>query len=201
ICLAYFMTKAISIIVYTTLILIVSAYPLMLFMTGSSSSQYLIHAYGQAQEDTTNGNNNPIIDGIECLGAEQLAFHIHTKFNITINNGSYPIPAGIGIIPAKCIYWLHTHDNSGIIHIESPLTRNFTLGQFFDIWKRKFSNTQIFDNIVNGTNTMSVYVNGNKINGNTDYRNTNLNEHDQIAIVFGRPPPKIPSTYEFQKGL
>src|SRR5919199_1771201 len=141
------------------------------------------------------------IDGIQCNAAEQLVFHNHAHLDIYINGQPYTVPSQIGIIPGKCIYWLHTHDDSGIIHIESPLTRNFTLGQFFDIWKRKFSNTQIFDNISNGTNTMSVYVNGNKINGNTDYRNINLNEHDQITIVFGRPQPKIPSTYEFQKGL
>lgn len=141
------------------------------------------------------------IDGIQCNTAEQLVFHNHAHLDIFINGQPYTIPSQVGIVPAKCIYWLHTHDDGGIIHIESPVTRNFTLGQFFDIWKKSFSNVQIFDNIANGTNTMSVYVNGNKINGNTDYRNINLNEHDQITIIFGRPPPKIPSTYEFPKGL
>src|ERR687886_84337 len=141
------------------------------------------------------------IDGIQCNAAEQLVFHNHAHIDIFINGQPYTIPSQVGIVPGKCIYWLHTHDDSGIIHIESPVTRNFTVGQFFDIWKKKFSNMQIFDNIANGTNSMSVYVNGNKINGNTAYRNINLNEHDQITIVFGRPPPKIPSTYEFQKGL
>src|ERR671932_1490790 len=141
------------------------------------------------------------VDGIQCNAVEQLLFHNHVHLDIFIGGQPYTVPSQIGIIPGKCIYWLHTHDDSGIIHIESPVTRNFTVGQFFDIWKKKFSNMQIFDNIANGTNSMSVYVNGNKINGNTDYRNTNLNEHDQIAIVFGRPPPNLPSTYEFQKGL
>ena len=141
------------------------------------------------------------IDGIQCNAAEQLVFHNHAHLDIYINGQPYTIPSQIGIVPGKCIYWLHTHDDSGIVHIESPVTRNFTLGQFFDIWKKKFSNVQIFDNIANATNAMSVYVNGNKINGDTNYRNVNLNEHDQIAIVFGRPPSKIPSTYNFQKGL
>ena len=141
------------------------------------------------------------IDGIQCNAAEQLVFHNHAHLDIFINGQPYTIPSQVGIVPGKCIYWLHTHDDSGIIHIESPVTRNFTLGQFFDIWKKNFSNVQVFDNMANGTNTISVYVNGNKINGNTAYRNINLNEHDQITIVFGRPPPKIPSTYEFQKGL
>src|ERR671938_57052 len=136
------------------------------------------------------------IDGIQCNAAEQLVFHNHAHLDIFINGQPYTVPSQVGIVPGKCIYWLHTHDDSGIVHIESLVTRNFTLGQFFDIWKKKFSNVQIFDNIANATNAMAVYVNGNKINGEADYRNINIQEHDQIAIVFGRPPSKIPSTYE-----
>ncbi|HYY50698.1 MAG TPA: hypothetical protein VE643_07485 [Nitrososphaeraceae archaeon] len=141
------------------------------------------------------------IDGIQCNAVEQLLFHNHVHLDIFIGGQPYTVPSQIGIIPGKCIYWLHTHDDSGVIHIESPVTRNFTLGQFFDIWKKRFSNVQIFDNSANATNVMAVYVNGNKINGEADYRNINMQEHDQIAIVFGRPPSKIPSTYEFPKGL
>src|SRR5919199_4759716 len=141
------------------------------------------------------------IDGIQCNAVEQLVFHNHAHLDIFIDGQPYTVPSQVGIVPGKCIYWLHTHDDSGIVHIESPVTRNFTLGQFFDIWKKKFSNVQIFDNIANATNAMYVYVNGNKINGDTNYRNVNLNEHDQIAIVFGRPPTKIPSRYDFQQGL
>jgi hypothetical protein len=141
------------------------------------------------------------VDGIQCNAVEQLLFHNHAHLDIFIGGQPYTVPSQIGIIPGKCIYWLHTHDDSGVIHIESPVTRNFTLGQFFDIWKKRFSNVQIFDNIANATNVMAVYVNGNKINGEADYRNINLQEHDQIAIVFGKPPSKIPSSYGFPKGL
>ena len=141
------------------------------------------------------------VDGIQCNAIEQLLFHNHAHLDIFIGGQPYTVPSQIGIIPGKCIYWLHTHDDSGVIHIESPVTRNFTLGQFFDIWKKRFSNVQIFDNIANATNVMAVYVNGNKVNGEADYRNINLQEHDQIAIVFGKPPSKIPSTYGFPKGL
>ena len=141
------------------------------------------------------------VDGIQCNAVEQLLFHNHAHLDIFIGGQPYTVPSQIGIIPGKCIYWLHTHDDSGVIHIESPVTRNFTLGQFFDIWKKRFSNVQIFDNIANATNVMAVYVNGNKVNGEADYRNINLQEHDQIAIVFGKPPSKIPSTYGFPKGL
>ncbi len=44
-----------------------------------------------------------------------------------INGQRYTVPSQIGIIPERCIYWLHTHDDSGIIHIESPVVKNYTL--------------------------------------------------------------------------
>jgi hypothetical protein len=141
------------------------------------------------------------LDGIQCNAAEQLVFHNHAHIDIFINGQPYRIPSQIGIVPGKCIYWLHTHDDSGVIHIESPVTRNFTLGQFFDIWNKKFSNMGIFDNTVNAKNAMLVYVNGSKMNPDGSYRSINLNEHDEIAIVYGKPPTNIPSKYDFQQGL
>src|SRR5918911_1761365 len=75
------------------------------------------------------------VDGIQCNSSEQLLFHIHAHLDVFVNGQLMYIPPQIGIIPDKCIYWLHTHDNSGIIHIESPIKRDFTLGQFFDLWK------------------------------------------------------------------
>jgi hypothetical protein len=58
------------------------------------------------------------------------------------------------IIPEKCIYWLHTHDETGIIHIESPIKKDFILGQFFDLWKKKLENPIIFDKLFNGKGNM-----------------------------------------------
>jgi hypothetical protein len=65
-----------------------------------------------------------IIDGISCDTMEHLNFHIHAHLDIFINAQFYTIPSEIGIIPDKCIYWMHTHDDSGIIHIESPEIRS-----------------------------------------------------------------------------
>ena len=56
----------------------------------------------------------------------------------------------------------HTHDSTGIIHIESPLKRDFTLGQFFDVWKSKLNNSSSFNEILGGKVVPIVYVNGKK---------------------------------------
>ena len=146
--------------------------------------------------------SSPQIDNIRCNSMEQVAFHIHTHLDIFINGQTYAIPPQIGIIPGKCFYWLHTHDDSGIIHIESPVIRNFTLGQFFDIWNKKFTNTQILNNMVNSKNTLNVYVNGSKANPIVNYRDIKLSGHDEIAIVYGMQPANpIPSKYHFAEGL
>lgn len=140
------------------------------------------------------------IDNIPCNTMEQSIFHIHAHLDIFINGQPYVIPPQIGIIPGKCLYWLHTHDNSGIIHIESAERRNFTLGEFFDIWNKKFNNTQLFDNVANETSnntSLTVFVNGSKVNGDANHRDIRLNDQEEIAIVYGRNPPKIPDKYNF----
>ena len=102
-----------------------------------------------------------------------------------IDNQLYPIPANVGIIPEKCIYWLHTHDNSGLIHIESPIKRNFTLGDFLQIWKL-FDNSDIVhdiaDNKINGN--ISVHVNHNQSNTSVvnHYSNLVLKDQDKILL-------------------
>jgi hypothetical protein len=129
--------------------------------------------------------------------------HIHSHLDIFINGEAYLIPSNIGIIPNQCIYWLHTHDDTGVIHIESPEERIFTLGEFFDIWGEEFSNSGIFDSIVEESigNSLEVFVNGKQVTAETDFRQIPINEHDEIAIIYGKPPYSIPSNYEFPEGL
>jgi hypothetical protein len=139
------------------------------------------------------------IDGVQCNNMEQLVFHIHAHLDIFINGQPHTIPSQIGIT-GRCFYWLHTHDGSGIIHIESPAARDYTVGQFFDIWNKTSRNNQIFGDIANGKNTPTVYVNGNKVSAGVNYKNIKLNAHDEIAIVYGKHPNNIPSKYTFPEG-
>jgi hypothetical protein len=179
------MIKLTRIIAYWMLLAIIIAYPLTLLKYGSST-QNIIYASGQLSNTTY--DNNPIIDGVQCVAPEQFAFHIHTRLNISINNDSYPIPAGIGIIPDKCIYWLHTHDDSGIIHVESPIKKAFTLGQFLHIWNEFNSSDTLAQDIANNNlnGTSMVYINGILMNNNSDYRDIELKDKEQISLVVSR---------------
>ena len=141
------------------------------------------------------------IDGIQCNAAEQLLFHIHAHLDIIIGGQYYLVNPQIGIIPDKCIHWLHTHDESGIVHIESSVNREFTLGQFFDIWNRTLNNNQIFNYVASDKNPLNVYINGTKVPNGVHYRDIKLHAHDEIAIVYGTAPSALPSTYDFPQGL
>jgi len=140
------------------------------------------------------------VDGIGCNSMEQFAMHIHAHLDIIINGVYFLVQSQIGI-PSICFYWLHTHDESGIIHIEAPMHRDFTLGQFFDIWGKKLSNDRIFNYVANANNPLNVYINGTKVSGGTNYRDIKLHAHDEIAIVYGTPPSPVPSTYKFPQGI
>ena len=91
------------------------------------------------------------------------------------------------------------------IHIESPIKRDFTVGQFFDLWKGKLNNLQVFDNIFNGKDLPqpNVYINGSKVPSTINYRDVKLSPHQEIAIVYGSPlqGKNIPSKYDFPQGL
>ena len=98
-----------------------------------------------------------IVDGISCAPIEQLAYHIHAHLSVFDNGSLWSLPGGVGIpgsvveqtnegpvaFGGDCYYWLHTHAPDGVIHVESPTARIYTLGDFFDIWHQPLSATQV----------------------------------------------------------
>jgi hypothetical protein len=111
------------------------------------------------------------------------------------NGALRPLPGGIGIpgskveqtqygpaaLGGKCYYWLHTHAPDGVIHIESPTKRIYTLGEFFDEWHQSLSSTQAGD--VKGK--ITAFVNG-KV-WQKDIRDIPLVPHATIQLNVGQP--------------
>jgi len=106
-----------------------------------------------------------------CLGNESLVYHVHPYLRVVINGQNVTIPAAIGIHNPffangvagggqnSCFEPLHTHDTSGVIHIESESGRNYTLGDFFTVWRDTYPSITI-----NGV-SMSVTFNSSDILG------------------------------------
>ena len=68
--------------------------------------------------------------GLHALPREALRLHIHQRMAILVNGKFVYLPAGIGIdANGKFISELHTHDSSGIIHVESPVNRDVHPGR------------------------------------------------------------------------
>ena len=114
--------------------------------------------FGQDDQSSNNDTFRTIptnISGITCDKVEHLVYHNHTKLVIKIQNETQNIPAGIGIIPNDCIFWLHTHDDSGIIHVESPIKTAFSLDQFLKVWDI-FDNSSFFENFSKNNMTANV---------------------------------------------
>jgi hypothetical protein len=135
------------------------------------------------------------VDGISCQASEQTLFHIHAHLAVFVNGTQRRIPAAIGIPGAQaqntaqgpfiaagtCFYWLHTHAADGIIHIESPVQRTYTLGNFFDEWGQPLGPDQVGP----ATGHVTAIYNGKAYRGNP--RGIPLTAHAQILLEVGTP--------------
>jgi hypothetical protein len=139
--------------------------------------------------------------GIGSVGAEGqgVVTHIHQHLDVFVNGKKKPVPALIGIFNTAggFITDIHTHDTTGVIHVESPSkSQKFSLGEFFAVWGVRFTPKCIGGYCKPSTN-WSVYVNGKPV---ADPQNLVLQSHQEIAVVIGKPPPNIPATYTFLRG-
>lgn len=120
--------------------------------------------------------------GIDVMATEAFDYHIHSYLTVYWNGAQVPVPGNIGISNAGIwISPLHTHDQSGKVHVEAPARMHLTLQQFFTTW-----------NVSLGT--AMVYENGKPV---ADGKNLVFQDAQTVAVVFGQPPGLIPDTYPF----
>lgn len=130
------------------------------------------------------------IDGIHCDTMEGAVEHIHSHIALVDRGRPVNVPANIGIPDgAGCLYWVHTHTADGFIHIESPVKRPFTLGQFFDIWGMDLSRSKAASVQAPRGRKLSVWVNGQAYTG--DPNAIVLRDHEAIVIQNGPPFAKL----------
>ena len=138
---------------------------------------------------------------LSSLSAQGTKLHIHQHLDIFVNGKRVTVPALIGIYgngdPNNGGFFveLHTHDASGIMHVEAPKIQAFTLGQFLGVWGVRLSESCIGGYCATPTNPLRFFVNGKRFVG--DPNNIVLREHQEFAIVYGKPPAKIPSSYNW----
>jgi hypothetical protein len=150
---------------------------------------------------------------------EHLDHHVHAHLDVFLDGEPVTVPAGIGVdidnpgvrqfdeggeiifggieeCDEPCISPLHTHDETGIIHTESPIQENNTLGQFFVEWDQRLD-ADCVASYCSPDEDIAVYVDGERYEG--DPADIELTDRLQIAIVIGAPPAEIPDTADFSK--
>ncbi len=146
----------------------------------------------------------PPVRGISCDALESTLFHIHVHVAIFVKNAEQEVPFGIGVgqpwqvadtprgsfvEDGSCFYWLHTHTDDGVVHIESPIRRTFTLGDFFAVWQQPLSTSQVGP----AQGAVIAYLNGARVT--TNPAEIPLTSHALIQLdVDGDVPP---SPFEF----
>jgi hypothetical protein len=139
----------------------------------------------------TAGAHGQTINGISCDAMEGQRLHIHQHLLILDHGKEVRIPENVGQPEAqRCIYWVHTHTPDGIIHIEAPKDRSFTLGDFFAVWGQPLSRTEAATAHAKKGQRLRVWVNGKAYAG--DPNKIKLDAHADIVIESGPPFPKPP---------
>jgi hypothetical protein len=100
-----------------------------------------------------------------CVNAT-LFYHSHPNLTVNINGANIPLPASS--FDPSCPQPLHTHDSSGVIHVETDVDRDYTLGDWFLLWGHYqndanyaiFNATQVFNHKADATHSLTMTVNG-----------------------------------------
>jgi hypothetical protein len=150
--------------------------------------------------------------------------HDHVHLDLIIDGRKIVVPAGVGQVepvdrgPGPCppppenraigdcapghfftpnvaFSPLHPHSTSGIVHIESDRKGAFTLGEFFDEWRVRFTARCLGSYCNGGGKELRVFVDGRRATG--DPRRLVLLDRQEIAVVFGDAGAfgSVPSAY------
>lgn len=171
-----------------------------------------VYAVPDLAPRTTTASGAPV-DGITCrkISAEVVKYHVHIYLSFYVDGQRERVPAGVGITTPyltehtsngpfldvgvyDCLYWLHTHAADGIIHIESPVQRTYTLGEFFDEWGQALGPAQVGP----ATGRVVALYDGKVYQGNP--RDIPLTAHAQIQLDIGTPLI-APQPVSFPTGL
>jgi len=145
-----------------------------------------------ADGDTLHGGRGKPVAGIRCEAMETTTFHVHAHLSLFVDGKQIAVPRNVGVVPVSddpdpdlCYYWLHTHDASGLIHVESPHRTAFVLGDFFRVWGEPLDAYRVGD--FHGP--VRAFVDGRRYDG--DPARIPIAAHARITLEIGalvQPP-------------
>src|SRR4051812_12703336 len=132
--------------------------------------------------------------GLQMLGNEMLQVHYHAHLDVIVDGQQITVPEYIGIDEnAQTITALHTHDTTGILHIEAAEDVPFKLGQAFTEWGQPLTGTQVGPVALGPDKALKLIVNGKEVGG--DPAQYVLKAHDEVVVWVGAKDatPQVPS--------
>jgi hypothetical protein len=140
------------------------------------------------------GTGQPV-DGVGCARNEN--YHIHTLLTIYRDRTRLAIPDMVG--RSGCTYELHTHDTSGVIHIETDVPKKFMLSQYFSLWRQPYTSTNVAG--LSGPFRYYLIENGQLTRYTGDPMAIELKAYREIVILTGTNPPPVLPKYSWTPGL
>ena len=114
-----------------------------------------------------------------------IGYHVHAQLNVYINGKQTTVPANLGIDPqGRFISPIHTHDTSGVVHMESTKYYPFTLGEFINVWGVYFTNNQLGAYKTGNGNVLQLWVDGKQVANPVNYQ---IKPHAVMILGYGKP--------------
>lgn len=106
--------------------------------------------------------------------------HTHSELRILIDGNPVQLPSDVGI--GRVHQPLHTHEADNVIHVESSDTRDYTLGNFFQVWGKQLSSTCVMDYCTGGAKRLSMTLDG---VSSTEFDKHVLRDGEVIVLNYG----------------
>jgi hypothetical protein len=136
--------------------------------------------------------------GLDSTPTESLTVHYHAHLDIFVNGRSEPVAASIGREDNSLFSPLHTHATSGLIHIEAPTQQRITLGMLFTEWGVRLT-PKCVGGYCRPKTPIRTYIDGTVQQG--PMSSIVLKRGEEIALVIGSPPARIPSSWDCRANI
>lgn len=114
---------------------------------------------------------------VPCLDPEvMLQQHQHATLQIVVDGKLETVPADIGVTEA-CHFALHTHDETGTLHIEAQDVYPYTLADFFRVWQKPMERSGY---------TLTIFVDAQEYKGSAE--KLVFKDKQQIILSYVRKP-------------
>ncbi len=179
-------------VAYTTVLTLVQRLYARNLLVREPEGRTFRYRAAQSRDELIAAWSDEMIDLTILVGGSQR--RIPAGVGIGVPRNRQATPVGTFVAGASCFSWLHTHAADGIVHIESPVRRAYTLGNFLDVWRQPLGPSRLGS----ATGHVTAFLDGRSYHGNP--RDIPLTAHAQIQVGIGRSTVG-PESIRFPPGL